>query len=93
MIFQKHFEEDMSKLSQSRKSQVGNMDRNEKIRTYNYTRNMITDHRVGANKQVGSLPKFFLGNSGYEVLGEFQVALAEKERREKLNYFLENEVD
>ena len=93
MIFQKHFEEDMSKLSQSRKSQVGNMDRNEKIRTYNYSRNMITDHRVGVNKQVGNLPKFFMGNLGYEVLEEFQIALADKERKENLIYFLEKEAN
>ncbi|MFM8484086.1 MAG: peptide chain release factor-like protein, partial [Actinomycetota bacterium] len=40
-------EEHEAKLSQERRSQIGGGGRGEKIRTYNFKENRLTDHRIG----------------------------------------------
>lgn len=40
-------EEQRSEISEERKSQVGSGDRSERVRTYNFPQNRVTDHRLG----------------------------------------------
>lgn len=46
-IYEAQLEEQQSQNAQARKSQVGSGDRSERIRTYNYPQNRLTDHRIG----------------------------------------------
>jgi len=45
-IFQKEQEERLDKLKETRLSQIGRADRGEKIRTYNFPQDRVTDHRI-----------------------------------------------
>jgi peptide chain release factor 1 len=66
-----------SEIEQARRSQVGTGDRSEKIRTYNYPQNRVTDHRIG--KSVYHLENVLNGD-----LDEFTDALTSAEQAEKL---------
>lgn len=46
-LYEKALEEETAKMANERKSQVGTGDRSERIRTYNYPQNRLTDHRIG----------------------------------------------
>jgi peptide chain release factor 1 len=71
-------DEAQAKESAVRREQVGTGERSEKIRTYNFPQNRVTDHRLGMS--VHNLPAVMAGD-----LSEFIDALMSKERAEKLS--------
>jgi len=50
-IYDKFQQEAQAEYDQVRKSAVGTGDRSERIRTYNYPQNRVTDHRIGLTLQ------------------------------------------
>lgn len=46
-IYEVELEAQMEQNAEARKSQVGSGDRSERIRTYNYPQNRLSDHRIG----------------------------------------------
>jgi peptide chain release factor 1 len=46
-LYEVQMEEKDKERAQDRKAQVGSGDRSERIRTYNYPQNRVTDHRTG----------------------------------------------
>ncbi len=64
-------------IAGARRSQVGSGDRSEKIRTYNYPQNRVTDHRIGLT--LHSLDTYLNGN-----IGEMMDALIAADTAERL---------
>ena len=46
-LFDYYTQQEEEKLGAERRSKIGTGDRSEKIRTYNYPQNRVTDHRIG----------------------------------------------
>lgn len=69
--------EERKKVDEQRKSVIGTGDRSEKIRTYNFPQNRVTDHRIGLT--VYKLSEIMEGN-----LDEIIIPLLEEEERRRL---------
>jgi peptide chain release factor 1 len=67
-----------AEIDEARRSQVGSGDRSEKIRTYNYPQNRVTDHRLG--KSMYNLAAFMEGDE----LDDFIDELATQDQAERL---------
>lgn len=76
-IFDKYQQEAQAEYDQTRKSAVGTGDRSERIRTYNFPQNRVTDHRISLTIQ--KLDQILDGS-----LDEFIDALIAEEQAEQL---------
>ena len=76
-LLEMEIEKQRLEIESNRRSQVGSGDRSEKIRTYNYPQNRITDHRI--NVSWHNIPAMMNG----EIQDIFDAMLA-AERTEKL---------
>ncbi len=76
-LYERAREERAREMSSARKSSIGSGDRSEKVRTYNYPQNRVTDHRVGLT--VPLREQVLVGN-----LTALTDSLAAQERQQRL---------
>ncbi|XP_042625444.1 peptide chain release factor 1-like, mitochondrial [Cyprinus carpio] len=84
-LFSARLEEETSKRYLARKLQIGSRGRSEKIRTYNFSQDRITDHRIG--KTVHDVHGFLQGE---ELLEEMIVFLQQFSEQESLMDILQD---
>lgn len=76
-VYDKYQREAQEKYDSTRKSAVGTGDRSERIRTYNFSQNRVTDHRIGLT--IHQLDQVLNGK-----LDEIIQALIEHDQAKKL---------
>src|SRR5256885_12086416 len=76
-LYDRALAEQQAAIASSRQAQVGTGERAEKIRTYNFPQDRVTDHRVSLTKN--NLPAILAGD-----LQDFTAALEADEKRRKL---------
>lgn len=76
-LMDKYISEQNAELAQTRKTMVGTGDRSERIRTYNFPQNRVTDHRIGLTLHKMDM---ILAGDLDEIIDE----LAANERAEQL---------
>lgn len=76
-LYDKYLREQQAEIATTRKSAIGSGDRSEKIRTYNFPQNRVTDHRI--NLTLYSLNEVMEGELD-DIINQLQIA----DRTEKL---------
>lgn len=79
-LYEMEEEKKRKERSENRKSQVGSGDRSERIRTYNFPQNRVTDHRV--NLTLYHLDTFMEGDMD-EIIEALKIQDAEKYLQDK----------
>jgi peptide chain release factor 1 len=68
--------EQQAQLAAERRSQVRSLDRSERVRTYNFPQDRVTDHRIGLS--VGDLPGVLEGRGLDRIIDELAARDAEQ---------------
>jgi peptide chain release factor 1 len=76
-LLAKKLEEEQAAGREARLAQIGTGDRSEKIRTYNFPQDRITDHRIGRTQH--GLPGYMAGD-----IGDMIAALQDEDLKRKL---------
>ena len=84
-LFQIQFDKHQDEIRVKRQGQLGSMDRSDKIRTFNFPQDRVTDHRI--NKTEFGLEKFFSGQLIDEFIQEYQ----EKEQSQRIELLVQEE--
>ncbi len=66
-VYEKYMQDKHAERSATRKNMIGSGDRSQRIRTYNFPQNRVTDHRI--NLTLYSLDKFILGDMDDMIAG------------------------
>ncbi|XP_033205626.1 mitochondrial translation release factor 1 [Bombus vancouverensis nearcticus] len=67
ILFEEQLDQQVSLINKIRKKQMGSRLRNEKIRTYNFNQDRITDHRI-SNGTMHNLREFMENGADLEIL-------------------------
>jgi len=76
-VFELYENQRRAERDSQRRNMIGSGDRSEKIRTYNFPQNRVTDHRIGLS--LYNLDKIIAGN-----MGELIAGLREYDRQQRL---------
>ena len=77
-LLAREMQRQQNEVSETRRSQVGTGDRSERVRTYNFPQNRVTDHRVGVTSH--NLEEVLQGD-----IDQFVDRLMEREQAQKLD--------
>jgi peptide chain release factor 1 len=67
-LLERAISEQQAQLAAERRSQVRSLDRSERVRTYNFPQDRVTDHRIGLS--VGDLPGVLNGGGLDRIIDE-----------------------